>query len=210
MTNKNEAWRLEDENGKKVGKESSGDIKMFFDGKEVGSMQSISFTNGSSIRPYTIGTLRGPDSWSTYGTTHQLTETMREQLESQRSRTFVQAYLGNWTDTDSEWINQDAPPAPIRTRTVEMQLPNIEEIMWREMTAYEERMGDRPEYLSLNKIAYESFYIGARRYDMPSLSLSITRFRGIEVMCNPLQEHHVLALGGPELEMQRSLYYEQS
>lgn len=190
MTNKKEAWRLEDESGKKVGKEpNEAAIKMFFEGKEIGTMQSITFTNGSTIQgPYTIG-----------GDLPSGTA-----IRGQRYHQFQQECLGSWGDAEVD------SPAPVRTRTVEMQLPNIQDLMYEEHIRYQRTIGDRPEYLSLNKAAYQSFFITTRSMGMPTRNMNEDTFAGIDVILNPLQEENVLALGGPRREMQRSLYDEQS
>lgn len=56
MSNRNHAWRLEDENGNKMGEAPSlgGNVTMYLNGKEVAQMQSISFERIKS-RVYEIG-----------------------------------------------------------------------------------------------------------------------------------------------------------
>ena len=169
MTNKNEAWRLEDESGKKIGMKPSGDIKMFFGGKEVGTMQSISFANGSTIRPYALGS--------------QSISTPIRGLGYER---FGQEYLGHWTDVEET--------VPVRSGRFELEIPDIREQIYHEARSYERHFGSRPQYLSLNKKAYESLYV-INRNEMPSRGNNEHTFMGIEMMCNPLQEMHVMALG---------------
>ena len=58
MSNRNHAWRLEDENGNKIGKESSffaGNIKAYLNGQEIAEMQGITYQEIARERIYTLG-----------------------------------------------------------------------------------------------------------------------------------------------------------
>jgi hypothetical protein len=168
MNNKEQAWRLEDENGKKMGKApqiADADVRVFLGGQEVGRVQPLHI-----------------DSF----------------------QTFQQEYLGVWNQ-------EDAPTRPIaiQRRTVEQELPHIENMIYEEVVNYEANFGRRAEFISLSKTAYESLYINMRHNHSYSRSHNEDTFMGLELVCNPLQERHVMVLGRPRQEaFERGLYSE--
>lgn len=169
MSNKDNLWRLHDDNGMPVAekpeKEKSfksfkgADIIATFNGKVIGELQSITM----------------------------------ERVESFRARPaehiFRQEYMASWGDPG------DDRPVGIRRETIEQEHPNIIELMVQEHHEYEYRYRGRPEYLSLSVDAYRSFWVEVRARERMSSGLNETRFMGIEVMCHPTQERPVMALG---------------
>lgn len=84
-------------------------------------------------------------------------------------------------------------------------------LMMDQITSYQEKFGRDPKYISLDRVAYESFYIQIRnqvaQYNEEYMSEQV--FMAATVIMNPLQRLHAMALGSPQDEMMgRSLYAE--
>jgi hypothetical protein len=67
---------------------------------------------------------------------------------------------------------------------------------------YQYRFGRRPQYFSLNRAAYRSFWLQFRRGEMrESHLMNEETFLGIDVICNPCQDTiPVMALGRAQEE----------
>jgi hypothetical protein len=129
--------------------------------------------------------------------------------QSIRVKDWVDVYeMGNPMPFAHEYM----PTPTIQRRRVEVEYEDIMHMMHDEFREYMRRFGNRPEYLSLSKKAYESFYVLQRHeYGYPSRNLDYDIFGGTDVMCNPLQEKPVMALGNPIQEaIEGRLYREQS
>jgi hypothetical protein len=154
-------------------------------------MEVEAFFNGKSIgklQPITMEARRSEDIYE-IGTT-----------------AFLNEYMGSWTD---------APlmrSTPIQRRTIEVEYDRIMDMMYEEVSEYQRRFYNRPHYLSLSKKGYESFYVLARQdRGYPSRNLDYDTFVGVDIICNPLQERPVMALGDARQEgIEGRLYREQS
>lgn len=171
MNNKENLWRLKDEEGKPVAKEpmlEEEEVAVYFNNEKLklGRMQP-----------------------------------MRARLVEVPS--FETLSMGSFIN--DPFVNRPV----IQTRTFEQEYPDILDLMMRENYRYESSFRQRPEYLSLSKEGYRSFYIEMRgRRDFTS-GMNPERFMGLAVMCNPLQEKTVMALGRPEQEgIRGGLYHE--
>jgi hypothetical protein len=83
-----------------------------------------------------------------------------------------------------------------RTETIECAYPRIFHMIEDQMHHYQEQFRRRPQYFSLNRAAYRSFWLQFRHGEMrESHMMNPETFIGIDVICNPNQDVPVMALG---------------
>jgi hypothetical protein len=84
--------------------------------------------------------------------------------------------------------------------TIEQTIPNILDMIYREVHRYEARFYDRPMWISLDREHYRSYWLETRsvsvqrRYEMGAGEQS---FAGIPIICNVAQAEPIMALGSP-------------
>jgi hypothetical protein len=216
MSNKENLWRLQDEEGKPVADKpkKNSDVKFMMlqpDGKYKEIMQLQSLNLGDAIRTNhpirEIGSVR-----PIANPVHEVTmpvdiempifdvvaEATREHARQLEQRIYqslqeeVAILEGNPFDGT----------AHVRTETIQQRFPDILDLLMREHHRYEGRFNQSPEYLSLSKEAYHSFWVETRNrgFRRGSRTLGEEHFMGIRVICHPYQDHPVLALGNAEQE----------
>lgn len=168
MSNTEHSWRLEDEEGNKMGRDPNAQTRSYTMG-------------GSDIRVMMNG--------RTIGTVQPIT--------------FDTVYLGQPV----------SPHEPVRTRRrqLRMHFPNIQSMVFREFERYERSRGEAPSYISMNREAYESYYLHSQdvHYSGARRAASLSRLMGADVILNPHQELAVMALGEPETEMIHGGLYDE-
>lgn len=203
MSNKENLWRLQDEEGQPAAKKPMPKWDAIFkmkmpDGeyKDIAKLQSLSYARelqpvyemGSAMPAHHVTmptSISGTLSFSNtvVDATASLARENSRRLDERIREEIVHMTEGN--------IFAGAPT--MRHETIEQTIPAIFDVIMAEMDRYRSRYYDLPRFISLNKEAYRSFWLQTRRR-MPA-DVNDGDFMGMIVMCNPLQELPVMILG---------------
>lgn len=89
----------------------------------------------------------------------------------------------------------------IETTALIQTMDDIMSLVTEHYTAYNERIGRRPSYLSLNRDAYQSLHVVLAQQGWRAGTGLAEEFMGMEIVYNPFQGRPVIVLGTPMQEL---------
>jgi hypothetical protein len=220
MSNKENLWRLQDEEGKPVAKKPSHDVKFMMkkaDGtwKEIMGMQSIKAANITrSVEPIReVGSVN-----PVHSVTVPVDLTINADVMTGPLTLNNNVY---WSDTvadatrDYARINAERLDQRIREEvyryagspfvgavnpqreSIEQTIPDILTKIMMEVDRYQARYHDRPMWISLDREHYRSYWLEARSRarQMHTTDVNEMHFMGLMIICNVTQQEPVMALG---------------
>jgi hypothetical protein len=214
MSNKDNLWRLQDEEGKPVAEKPEYGVKFMMkksNGKyeEVAKLQTLTWTNNSmpireigSANPVHETFMPSNDEESALSfAVERMEQLMRDERQRRAATYEIPLYEGNAFDGSFN----------ARTETIRHEVPDIMDRIVREVSRYRRQFYHDPQYISLDKKHYRSFYIEARNsgFYPGSRTFAEQRFMGLHVICNAMQTVPVMAIGSPiEEAIEGRLYHE--